>query len=322
MISRRRFLELLGALGLSTSLPAAGAQPPKGAGEPDLRIAHFTDLHVGADLLDPTLEPGSSQRGLAHAIRHAQRQPHRPDFILQGGDAIHDALGQPREQVERQWRALNEVFEAELALPIYHCIGNHDIWGYDLKASGTTGDEPGWGKAWAMQTFGLETPYYSFDQGAWHFVVLDSIQPDDEALYTARLDEEQFAWLEADLNSSAAKPTLVLSHAPILAACAFFGGNNELRGDWLVPSGLMHIDARRLKDLLDDQPQVKLCLSGHVHLLDQVRYNGVTYACDGAVSGASWYGPNQETEAGYAVVDLWNDGQVSVEYVRYLNETA
>lgn len=316
MISRRRFLELLGALGLA-SLPTAGAQPSKGADDPALRIAHLTDLHVGADLLDPTLESGTSQRGLARAIRHVQSLPYRPDFILQGGDAIHDALGQPREQVERQWRALSEVLEAELALPIYHCIGNHDIWGYDLEASGTTGNESDWGKTWALRAFGLETPYYSFDQGAWHFVVLDSIQPDDEEVYLAQLDEAQLEWLEIDLISNAAKPTLILSHAPILAACAFFGGNNELRGDWLVPSGLMHIDARRLKDLLDEQPQVKLCLSGHVHLRDEVRYNGVTYACNGAVSGASWYGSNQETEAGYAVVDLWNDGRVSVEYVRY-----
>lgn len=322
MISRRRFLELLGALGISTGLPTAAAQPSKGAGDPDLRIAHLTDLHVGADLLDPTLEPGTSQRGLARAIRHAQNLPRRPDFILQGGDAIHDALGQPREQVECQWRALKGVFRAELALPIYHCIGNHDIWGYDLEASGTTGDEPDWGKVWAMREFGLKTPYYSFDGGAWHFVVLDSIQQDDEAVYLARLDEEQFAWLEDDLTSNAAKPTLILSHAPVLAACAYFGGNNELRGDWQVPASLMHIDARRLKDLLDDHKQIKLCLSGHVHLLDQVLYNGVTYACSGAVSGASWYGPNQETEAGYAVVDLWNDGRVSVQYVRYLDEVA
>lgn len=116
MVTRRRFLELLGALGLSAGLPTADAQPSKGAGESDLRIAHLTDLHVGADLLDPTLEPGTSQRGLSKALRHAQSLPRRPDFILQGGDAIHDALGQPREQVERQWRALSEVFKAELAL--------------------------------------------------------------------------------------------------------------------------------------------------------------------------------------------------------------
>jgi hypothetical protein len=79
----------------------------------------------------------------------------------------------------------------------------------------------------------------------------------------------------------------------------------------------MHIDARRLKTLFLDHPNVKLCLSGHIHLRDSVMYNGVTYACNGAVCGNWWRGAYQETQPGYALVDLWNDGSFRVDYVRY-----
>jgi 3',5'-cyclic-AMP phosphodiesterase len=79
----------------------------------------------------------------------------------------------------------------------------------------------------------------------------------------------------------------------------------------------MHADARRIKDLFLKHPNVKLCLSGHIHLRDSLEYNGVTYACNGAVCGNWWQGNYQETKPGYAIVDLWNDGTHKIEYVTY-----
>ena len=46
-------------------------------------------------------------------------------------------------------------------------------------------------------------------------------------------------------------------------------------------------------------------------------YDGVSYYCNGAVSGAWWFGNYQHTAAGYAPVDLYDDGTVQNGYVAY-----
>jgi 3',5'-cyclic-AMP phosphodiesterase len=64
-------------------------------------------------------------------------------------------------------------------------------------------------------------------------------------------------------------------------------------------------------------PNVKLCLSGHTHLVDRLDYTGVSYFCNGAVSGAWWKGAWQGCEPGYALVNLYDDGSFEREYVVY-----
>jgi hypothetical protein len=79
----------------------------------------------------------------------------------------------------------------------------------------------------------------------------------------------------------------------------------------------MHIDARRIKDVFRQHPNVKVCLSGHIHLQDEVTYLGVKYLCNGAVSGNWWDGAYQEFSPAYAVVDLYDDGSSESEYIPY-----
>lgn len=314
MTTRRSLLKavpLLAGLPLLGRANAQFAAPP--AGKPDLTLAHLTDIHFGTDLLDSArLKSGVSAEGLAATIRHAQAQG--AQLILQGGDLIGEAFNKPASAVEAQMKGAAEIFKREAKVPVYHAIGNHDIWGWDKKSSGTTGQEPLWGKKWIMQTLGLKERYYSFDHDAWHFVVLDDIQPAEDRDYIVKLDDEQFVWLKDDLAAHKSRPTVILSHAPILGVAAYFDGNNNLGGDWKISGSNVHIDAPRFKSLFKKNPQVKLCLSGHTHLIDQVLYNGVQYANDGAVSAASWYGNMQETVPGYGLVRLWNDGRVQVTY--------
>jgi len=116
-------------------------------------------------------------------------------------------------------------------IPVYHAIGNHDVWGWGLPQADTT--DPLHGKGMALQALGLAQCYYAFNSGGWRFIVLDSTHPQEiesEIPHTGRLNEEQYAWLETELVATdAATPVCVAWHIPILCACEFFDGDLVLR---------------------------------------------------------------------------------------------
>lgn len=306
---RRNFLVTtagvsLGAwAGIGANLSFGQPQPAiKSESKRVLRLAHLTDVHV-----QPELKAGE---GFAACLQHVQKGDDPPTLILFGGDNVMnvDAAANVGERADVQLNVWRTVLKEHCKLPYRICVGNHDVLGNQQET----------GKAWAVEKYGLEGPYYSFDQNGWHIVVLDSTAPLAGGGYKARLDDPQFAWLEKDLaNTPADRPVLVLSHIPILTVTSFFDGNNEKTGNWVVPGAWMHIDARRIKDLFAKHPNVKLCLSGHEHLVDQVMYNNVTYCCNGAVSGAWWKGNYHDCAPGYGIVDLYEDGSFRNQYVIY-----
>lgn len=306
-LTRREVLKGLGVLGGSAALARADAAPNKRRRL--LRVAHITDIHVQPE--------GHAPDGFAACLRHIQNLKDRPDFIVNTGDCVMDSMGADEARTKAQWDVWQKVLNENLTLPIEHAIGNHDVWGVNKSGSKTTGDEKLYGKRMAMDRLGLSQRYREFDRGGWRFIVLDSTYV-LEGTYTARLDEAQFEWLKGAVEATPKDtPIAILSHIPILAACAYLDGENEKSGNWVVPGAWMHIDARRLKDLFYRHSNVKAALSGHIHLLDSVEYNGVTYLCNGAVCGAWWGGAYGETWPGYAVVDFYDDGTVEREYILY-----
>ncbi len=318
-LSRRDWLKLTSGAAISLSLggvTAAGQPAPKSSPPPSmpgrkrvLRIGHLTDIHV-----QPERAAGE---GMAVCLRHLQALADPPDLILTGGDSIMDSFEAGEARTRTQWQLWQKLLRDECSLPIEHCIGNHDVWGWDKAASGTTGKEPNYGKKWAMEVMGLERPYRAFDRAGWRFIVLDSIYPKDNA-YIGHLDDEQFAWLEQELKRTPAdRPILILSHIPILSAAALLFRGPGLDGQREVSPSLMHVDSLLLKDLFARHSNVKLCLSGHLHLVDRVDYNGVTYLCNGAVSGNWWKGRHRDCDEGYALVDLYDDGSFDRQYVLY-----
>lgn len=133
------------------------------------------------------------------------------------------------------------------------------------------------------------------EQAGWKIIVLDSVHLDiDNTWYIGKLGDEQFAWLENELKSTGQKtPVLVMSHIPILTALLMIDDNVVNR--WEMLGGDMHTDTAKIINLFYQHPNVKLCLSGHLHMRDKVVYNNVTYPCNGAVSGAWWVGNRRET---------------------------
>lgn len=275
-----------------------------------VRIAHLTDMHLKEEL--------DAEKWAAACLHHAQSLSDPPDLVINGGDVIMDSLHAEERHVRTQWEIVTRTFRNECSLPILHCLGNHDVWGWDLEKSKASPADPRFGKAWAREALSLERLYYHHDVGNWRLIFLDSNHTGANRVYDARLDEEQFRWFAELLRTTAPdRHVMIVSHIPILSAAAYFDGDNIKTGDWIVPGSWMHQDARELKDLFLQHQNVRLAISGHIHLVDRVDYNGVTYLCNGAVSGNWWKGLYHETGPGYAVVDLYSDGTFASQYVDY-----
>ncbi len=155
-----------------------------------VHVGLFADLHHG-------LEPNAMKR-LDRFMQEADQR--KPTFIIQLGDFNYSSPAS-RECVE-----LWEQFKG----PRYHVLGNHDM-------DGATKQEVA--ALWSMRK-----PYYSFDHGAYHFVVLDrqnikagnAYIPYSKSNYyyfttVDHADPEQLEWLKADLMS-ATRPTVVFMH--------------------------------------------------------------------------------------------------------------
>ena len=303
---------LVGRFGRQAAAAGAEVKPAAGA-DGVLRVAHITDVHVQP-------ERGGG-RGMAACLRHIQSRKDRPSLILNTGDCIMDSFNHDRARTDLQWELWSKVLKDECSLPIEHCLGNHDIWGWNKTRSGTRGVEPQWGKQRGMEALGLDRPYHSFDHGAWHFIMLDSMVPFEEG-YRARLDEEQFAWLQADLKSVGRKrPVLVGSHIPLFSPSAIIrtaGEDPALPGRMAATGANSHVDIRRIAELFKWHPNVKLCISGHLHEIDRADYRGVTYANNPAVSGAWWNGLIAERWGEmYTMLELHPDGRFAIEHVDY-----
>lgn len=313
-LSRRAVLAGAATLGAVGVLGNAAAEPaPAAATGPKrvLRLAHLTDIHIKTK--------GVAESGLRACLRHVRALDPVPDMILNGGDAIMDALAASPEATQAQWDLWHRVWAEENTLPVVHCIGNHDIWGWQRSKAGATGEEPLYGKKWPVKELGLTAPHHSFDRAGWHFVVLDSVRERGDEGYQPLLEEDQFAWLEGDLAATPREtPVVILSHVPILSVGPFYFSEKIVENyQFKLIGALMHQDTQRLVKLLGKHPNVRLCLSGHVHLRDRVEYNGVTYVCNGAVCGAWWKGAYRQTPPGYGVVDLFDDGSFDERYVTY-----
>jgi len=261
--------------------------------KPLLTVAHITDVHIR--------EGDNAPARFKQCLELVKT--YKPDFILNGGDSINDASYDhvKRDDVTTQWALWDECMASVKGLDVYSCIGNHDPW---WAAPNNT--DPMYGKDYVVQRLKIPGRYYSFAKEKWHFIVLDGNNKN------ISLDAEQMTWLEKEL---AAIPkgdfALLMSHYPVL-------GTTPL----LVGGG--HSDFKQLKSLFyTHREKVRVCLSGHNHLYDKTVYNGVTYCCNGAMSGF-WWGRGDkdsagsgyyfETPPGYAILRLYADGRVENDY--------
>ncbi len=316
LLNRRETLSLLGASAFGAAMWGGRTSPARAekidpCRKRSLRIAHLTDFHVQPER--------RATEGMIACLHHVQEHQDKPHLILTGGDSVMDSFGADDARTKLQWDIWQNALKNDCSIPVRSAIGNHDIWGWNKSKSKATGEEPNYGKLRSTEMLKLDNRYYTFNKCGWQLIVLDSTQPHPENpdSYSAYLDEEQYDWLANTLRETpATTPVALLSHIPILSASAFLFATRK-NNAFHYSSGLVHTDGVKLKDLFARHPNVKLSLSGHLHALDRVDYNGVTYLCNGAVCAGWWKGRHKDCDEGYALLDLYDDGSFDHQYVKY-----
>ncbi len=292
-VSRRELLRLgllgTGAIGLGACRQTA-APPPLATPPPDFSIGFLTDSHVDGKL--------GSEEGFRQALRHALDVEKPPEVLIMGGDQPMDIMRTDVAEADRQY-SLWEAAVADVKQDIHVCLGNHDILGI-AEESPLDESHPQYGKQYFLDRYGLGSTYSSFDHEGWHFVILDTVAIDGTS-YKGWVDEEQLAWLADDLATSA-KPTVIATHVPI-----FSNFIELLRGTAEgIPSGISVVNSNAVAEVIE-RHDVRLVLSGHLHINETFLYKGTQYANVGAVSGNWWKGPRNGFEEGYVRLDFRGD---------------
>jgi hypothetical protein len=309
--TRRRFLAGAGAATAGAALAGApgAALAHGGRRHGTIRILHFTDPHVTPGVARSEPE---TKRALKLGLRYG------PDVIVQGGDAIMDALYADKATTLAQWEAHRRIWDP-VRTPVAHVVGNHDCW----TGPGSQ-DDPLGDKVLTLQQLGLEKGYYSMQLGrVWKLIVLDSIELTGGGGYVGRLGDEQTAWFEQELAATPDWMHVVLAtHIPIQTALPFTdSGLRNDDGSFTVPGGWgVHSDLPEINEILLSHLNVRLALSGHNHVRDDITYNTVRFACGGAVSGNWWDEADpgyRDTPPSFAIVDLNRDGSSDIHLWSY-----
>jgi len=207
------------------------------------------------------------------------------DFIIQLGDFCYPE-GEAKLCADKHY-AKNETiinmfngFEK----PSYHVIGNHDC-------------DPCSKEEILAYWHSENGPYYSFDMGGYHFIVLDPnyLRINGEGVSFSRanyiqlkdgsnlpyLPKEQLEWLRQDLAETL-YPSVIFSHQRLV-------GDADLRNDLI---GVMNYD--EVKEIIDNAPnKVLLCINGHEHMDYAAKKDGVWYYAINSVT-MQWLGAEFE----------------------------
>jgi hypothetical protein len=136
---------------------------------------------------------GGHEPGIHGAII-AEIQRLKPDFVMGVGDMIEGYSGD-MDAVESEWKEYKHLLE-HFTMPVYQIPGNHDIW-----------DQ----QSLELYKRYIGDPYYSFDVGDIHFLILDTSRWDS----STALPHEQIDWIKDDLGQHRdAAYTFAFLHKP------------------------------------------------------------------------------------------------------------
>ena len=200
--------------------------------------------------------------------------------MVELGDFIDAA-----DSVDDEQRYLARIQREFSALPgeQHYVLGNHCVFTL-------TKDE-------FLEGVGREKSWYSFDEGGFHFVVLDSCFRSDGEPYGRKnfewtdpnIPAEQVEWLAADLAEATGK-TIVFAHQR-LDVSNHYGVKN----------------AEQVRTVLEESGHVTAVFQGHSHENDYNEIGGIHYCTMVAMVEGSGAESN-----GYSSMDLFEDGVIRI----------
>ncbi|MBA4158652.1 MAG: metallophosphoesterase [Gemmatimonadetes bacterium] len=313
--SRRDFVKVIGAavLGagaapLSLATPVRAQTGALKAPEGGFRFVFMPDTHLRREY--------RAAEGLAAALQAAERLNPRPAFFMTGGDLCHDLRGEDLEDARALADQFAETGRRNTSIPTYHMLGNHDAAGWG--EGDVPEDHPDYRFGLMQRVLDLGRRYYSFDQGGWHFVIVDNIRLTEPGSHIGWVDEEQLVWLRDDLHRNRERPTMVAMHVPPVTSIEFLSDRGERdteENEWRIGFDRKSGNPEELIEALNGG-NVRAVLSGHIHLVERIDMMGQTFLCLGSVSGQQWMGPRQgfRTAEGFGVIDVRPDGTYDWNY--------
>lgn len=301
-ISRRQFIRtsaLGGAVALGWPLKLSWAANASGTTGP-LKVVFYTDIHARVEWGTP-----EAMQMAASAIN-----AHQADVVLCGGDMITDGYQSSAAMVAPRWEVYKEMIHGAIKPEPAFILGNHDIVGVEPADGSAPADNH---RADVMAQMNITETYRSFNQGGYHFVLLDSVQVTaDEFKYRGFIDDDQMNWLKEDLAKvESGTPIVLMSHMPLLTS--FFQFTEGVESS--VPSNRGVVNNREVLAAFAHH-NLLLVLQGHLHVNEMIRWRDTTFITGGAVCGKWWRGEWHGTSEGYGVLNLHPD-RVDWEYHTY-----
>jgi alkaline phosphatase len=278
-LSRRAFISN-GSLFLlansTTKLRAAEDQARK------VRVGLVTDLHHADKPTKGTRHYRDTLAKLAEAAK--QFSADKPDFVVELGDFVDAAESLEIEQ--DYLRQVSKVFST-IPVPKHYVLGNHCV-------DTLTKEE-------FLGGVGKKESFYSFDQGGFHFIVIDSCFRSDGKPYgrknstwtDANIPAYEMDWLRADLRATD-KKVIVFAHQRLDDA-----GQHAVK------------NAADVRKVLESSGKVLAVFQGHSHKNDHQEIAGIHYATLVAmVEGA---GPDN---SGYSIMEVLDGGTIHLSGFR------
>lgn len=264
----------------------------------------MTDIH---------LQP---ERGAVQAFKKAIDTANtiNADFVMTGGDLVYDVLRGNYNRSESLFNLYKSTIK-ELKIPIYHCIGNHELFGI-YPESNIDSLHPDY--KYGMFERHLGDTYYSFDHKGWHFIVLNSIDERDHR-YIGIINDPQMDWLKNDLAQiDKNTPISVTLHIPLVCTYNQVYPKGEINE---LPNELWVYNRKEVLNLFREY-NLKLVLQGHMHWLEDLNIQDKTrFITGGSIAGRpSWRRKDNRddgiyyNEEGFLVFEI-NGQEISWKYI-------
>jgi 3',5'-cyclic-AMP phosphodiesterase len=293
-------------------LPGVHSPTPRSIQHDRARVVASASSSCHASICGATCDRPRASPRLLQAVEALSPAP---DFILTGGDMCQNMRDQTLEESEEITDLFLKTVKDNSTLPMHHCLGNHDLAAWN-KVDEAAGD-PRYGKQLTIRKLGMKAAYYSFDHGDWHFVVLDYMRVREPGAFEAEIDTEQLAWLREDLDTNRKRPTIAVTHAPVVSTVELFSDRATRTDTALaVPFGRVIANGPELVEA-SRTGNLRAFISGHLHLVERLELLGTTFICSGSVSGHQWNGPRMGTPEGFGVFDCHPDGRFDYTYHDY-----